>query len=106
MWTYANHYAMREIVRACFAYGSPCAPGGVHVLAFWCHAGEHRSVCAAELLSRFLTRKKRAHSVFHSCQQLWGRRSCGGCRERGPRILSLGREAALGRFAMLMHSLG
>ena len=106
MWTYANHYAMREIARACFAYGSPCAPGGVHVLAFWCHAGEHRSVCAAELLSRDLTRKNRAHSVFHSCRQLWDRRSCGGRRECSPTISSAMRDEAHRTFAQLMDSVG
>ena len=106
VWAYANHDAMREIARACFAYGLPCAPGNVHVLAFWCHAGERRSVCAAELLSRDLARKNRAHSVLHSCRQLWGRRSCGGCRERGPNVFSARREDARARFAALMDTFG
>ena len=105
-FTYVSHDAVREIARACFAYGSPCAPGGVHVLAFWCNAGEHRSVCAAELLTRDLTRKNRAHSVFHSCRQLWGRRSCGGCRECSPTISSAMRDEAHRKLAQLMDSLG
>ena len=106
MWTYANHDAMREIVWACFAYGSPCAPGGVHVLAFWCNAGERRSVCAAELLSRGLTQKSRAHSAFHSCRQLWGRRSCGRCRECNPTISGAMRDEAHRKVAQLMDSVG
>ena len=97
---------MREIARACFAYGSPCAPGGVHVLAFWRNAGEHRSVCAAELLSGYLTRAQRAHGVLHACRQLRGQRSCGGCRECNPTISSAMRDEAHRKLAQLMDSFG
>ena len=106
MWNYARHDAMREIARRSYAYGTPCPVGSLHVIAFWCNAGEHRSVCAAELLSGYLTRKNRVHRVFHVCRQLWGRRSCGGCRECDPHVFSARREDARGRFAALMDSFG
>ena len=104
MWNYAHHDAMREIARRSYAYGTPCPAGSLHVIAFWCNAGEHRSVCAAELLSGYLTRKNEVHRVFHLCRPLWGRRSCGGCRECDPRARSRQREGTHTRFALLMDA--
>ena len=105
MWSYAHHDAMRDIARQCWAFGAPRVAGSLHVIAFWCNAGEHRSVCAAELLSGYLNHHRhRAHWVFHACRQLWGRRSCGGCRECDPHIVSARRKAARARFAALMDS--
>ena len=107
MWSYARHDAMRDTARQCWAFGAPRVAGSLHVIAFWCNAGEHRSVCAAELLSGYLNHHRhRAHWVFHACRQLWGRRSCGGCRECDPHIVSARRKAARARFAALMHSCG
>ena len=104
MWSYAHHDAMRQIARRSYAYGTPCPAGSLHAIAFWCNAGERRSVCAAELLSGWLTRRNKGHQAFRACRQLWGRRSCGGCRECDPRIPSFVRDGALDRLANLMRS--
>ena len=94
MWSYVHHDAVRDIAQQCVRYDSELPVGTIHVIAFWCNDGEERSVCTAELLSGYLTRRNRAHRVFHTCRQLWVRRSCGGCRECDPHILSDQREAA------------
>ena len=101
MSTYAQADAMQDIARQCLPREAAPPSGGLHVIAFRCNAGEHRSVCAAELLSGYLTRKNEAHTVFHLCRPLWGRRSCGGCRECDPRAHSHQREGAHTRFAWL-----
>ncbi len=50
-------------------------------VAFWCNAGEHRSVACCELFARWW-RKKYLSPVptAHLCRNQWGRRGCGGCQ--------------------------
>ncbi len=55
------------------------------LLAFWCNAGEHRSVAMCLVTKQWLERALHIHiKMTHHCQALWSRRSCGGCRECDP----------------------
>ena len=71
---------MREILPQVLA-------GGNHVIAFWCNAGEHRSVAVRELVRYCLcdptvVQGVEAFSLASSdlCKALWDRRVCGQCR--------------------------
>ena len=51
------------------------------VVAFWCNAGEHRSVACAELYAGSLAQQGVPHELVHLCGECWDQRGCGGCRE-------------------------
>ena len=46
------------------------------VIAFYCNAGEHRSVAMAELFGRL-----HEANIQHLCNGVWRRKYCGGCAE-------------------------
>ena len=47
------------------------------VIAFYCNAGEHRSVAMAELFGGV----HEGSRVHHLCSGVWRRKYCGGCDE-------------------------
>ena len=52
-----------------------------HIVAFYCNAGEHRSVAFAAMFGQYASNAGFDVDVKHVCKQLWFRRSCGQCRE-------------------------
>ena len=71
--------------------GRPC------VVAFWCNAGEHRSVCAAEAFARAWGGR-----AVHLCADNWHWRSCGSCPQCNPDNPDPRREAAWEKFKQWM----
>ena len=59
--------------------------GGNHVIAFWCNAGEHRSVAVREFVhyclfdGGWLARSLPFRLASDLCRTLWDRRGCGQC---------------------------
>ena len=95
---------MREVARQCWEAFSEAVPAGtVHVVAFWCNAGEHRSVCAAALFADWLAQQGLERSVVHLCAPLWDHRSCGGCAECNPYRTDGRRDEAYANFARAMR---
>ena len=85
---------MREILPQVLA-------GGNHVIAFWCNAGEHRSVAVRELVRYCLcdptvVQGVEAFSLASSdlCKALWDWRGCGQCRACSTSPVSQVRTAA------------
>ena len=71
------------------------------VVAFWCNAGEHRSVAAAEAYAR-----ARGGRALHLCAEQWHYRGCGMCRECDPDVPNTRRQAAWDEFRQLMEAGG
>ena len=71
------------------------------VVAFWCNAGEHRSVAAAEAYAR-----ARGGRALHLCAEQWHYRGCGMCRECDPDVPNTRRQAAWDEFRQFMEAGG
>ena len=69
------------------------------VVAFWCNAGEHRSVAAAEAYAR-----ARGGRALHLCAEQWHYRGCGMCRECDPDVPNPRRQAAWDKFRQIMEA--
>ena len=52
-----------------------------HIVAFYCNAGEHRSVAFAAMFGYYADMAGCDVDVKHVCKALWSRRSCGQCRQ-------------------------
>ena len=50
-----------------------------HIVAFFCNAGEHRSVALAAMFAHYAKNMHCEVEIRHMCTKLWGRRSCGQC---------------------------
>ncbi len=88
--TQTNPTVVDKCVQAEFMWMS----GAVRVLAFYCNAGEHRSVSMAELYGRAVGFAPE-HNIIHMGRELWNYRSCGGCRECDPAVRHPDREEAI-----------
>ncbi len=77
-------------------------PASVRVLAFYCNAGEHRSVSMAELYAR-ATGFAPELNVIHMGRELWSYRSCGGCAECDPCVEHGDRRVAIGIFSRVLQ---
>ena len=80
--------------------------GGNHVIAFWCNAGEHRSVAVREFVHYCLFNVGRLAPCLpfrlassDLCKALWDRRGCGQCCACSTSSLSQVRTDAQMAFA-------
>ena len=69
------------------------------IVAFWCNAGEHRSVAAAEAYAR-----ARGGRALHLCAERWHYRSCGMCRECDPDAPNPRRQRAWDEFKAIVNA--
>ena len=85
--------------------------GGNHVIAFYCNAGEHRSVAVREFvhyclfnvgwLARSLPFRLASSDL---CKALWDRRGCGQCRVCSTSYLSQERTDAQMTFRQALRT--
>ena len=68
-----------EIIEGGVDHQSPDRLPEKHIVAFYCNAGEHRSVAFAALYAELLRQLGFAVKIVHVCRSLWDRRSCGQC---------------------------
>jgi len=81
------------------AFWSSRGSRGRCVVAFWCNAGEHRSVAAAEAYAR-----AQGGRALHLCAEQWHYRGCGMCPECDPDVPNPRRQAAWDEFRRIMEA--
>ena len=94
---YVAHPAARRIAedigRARWRRWAP-----LRVMAFWCNAGEHRSVAMADSYHA----AAEGATVFHLCRHQWHYRGCGGCAACDPARANPQRERAWEEFRWML----
>ena len=86
-----------KIARKAWEASWRAGPDDPRVLAFWCNAGEHRSVAMAESYGQVM-----GCDVIHLCKSTWRWRSCGCCQECDPARQDEGRSRAWAQFRAWM----